>query len=281
MRKQKVFTVCALTTGSTLAPDFDSAAVCFASWHGRGNRMRLNTRTLGSRLLANCWESERKYAICCEIEARRQPPVRPTPMRLNRADLNEALLNHAHVRCRVRFKQKDCYSEAFAPAPPRLEDALAVRKSGDSRLSHWFRINRSRVSSEDHLNGRLRAATFVSVSKSGLEYGGVTEAWNVVERWRRRGPVFRLNTHPLNGRYLTDANITEERACFELRIETGDSRVRHPEPLRLGCMALNRSGPRRSRPDLIWRFRQKDDRTSVSAGFTAAANHCQATQWPV
>ena len=279
-RKQKVFHVCSQTSCTTLSPHFDSAAVCFASWHGRGHRMRLNTRSLGSRLLANCWESERKSAICCEIEARRQPPVRPAPMRLNRAELGEALLNHAHVRCRVRFKQKDFYGEAFAPALPRLEDSLAARKSGDSRLSHWLRTNRSRVSGEDRLNGKHRAGTFLSVCKSGLVRGGVTEAWDVVERWRRRGPVFSLNAHPLNGRSLTDANVTEERASFELRVET-DASLARPEPFRLGHGSLNRSGPRYARPDLIWRFRQKDCSTALSAGFTAAVNHVRATQWPV
>jgi phage tail-like protein len=40
-RKQRVFNACAVTTSSTLSPDFDHAAVCFASWHGRGDRMRL------------------------------------------------------------------------------------------------------------------------------------------------------------------------------------------------------------------------------------------------
>jgi phage tail-like protein len=279
-RKQKVFHVCSQTSCTTLSPDFDLAAVCFASWHGRGHRMRLNTRSLGRRLLANCWESERKSAICCEIEARRQPPVQPVPMRLNRADLNEALLNHAHIRCRVRFKQKDFYGEAFAPALPRLEDTLTARKSGDSRLSHWLRTNRSRVSGEDHLNGKNRAGTFLSVCKSGLVRGGVTEAWDVVERWRRRGPVFSLNAHPLNGRSLTDANVTEERASFELRIETDASRV-CPEPFRLGHGSLNRSGPRSARPDLIWLFRQKDHLSALSVGFTAAVNHVRATQWPV
>jgi len=301
-RKQKAFSYLQLNSGTTLWPDYDYASVCFASWHGRGDRMRLNRKALNSRMLTNCWESERKYGVCCEVQARRQPPERPVPMILNRSDLGAALLNHANIPCRVRFKQKDYYGESAPLGLDTAADGRTVRRSGDSRLSRWFRVNRSRVSGGDRLTGKFKASMFFSACFADSQWGEVTEAWDVVDRWRRHGPAFTLNANALNTRYLTDANLTEERASFELRVDTGAPRRRRTQPLRLnqrhlnhtglrlsvnrshpmrlGRMALNQSGPRLARPDLVWRFRQKDEQAPVSAGFDAAANHLRVTRWP-
>jgi len=279
-RKQKAFGVFALTTGSTLTTDFDDAAVCLATWHGRGDRMRLNRKMLNSRMLANCWESERKSAICCEIQARRRPSRQPVPMILNRGDLGASLLNHANIPCRVRFKQKDYCDETVPLGLGMAADRRSIQRAGDSRLSRWFRTNRSRVSSGDHLTGKFKASMFLLACFADSQWGEVTEAWDVVDRWRRCGPIFTLNANALNSSYLTDANITEERASFELRIDTGAPRQRRTQtlrlnqrdlnqtglrlsiqrshPLRLGRMALNQSGLRLSHPNLVWRFRQRD-----------------------
>lgn len=278
-RKQKVFSVFEMTSGSTLMPDFDYASTCLASWHGRGDRMRLGRKALNTRMLANCWESERKFAKCCEVQARRRPPRPLTPLRLNRGDLNETLLNRSNIECRVRFMQKDYYGETPGLDVSSVERGVSVTRSSDSRLSRWFRLGRSRVSGQDHLTGKFKAAMFICFGQVDVQWGGVTEAWNLVDRWRRRGLAFSLNANSLNTRYLTDANITEERASFELRVQTPSNRpriatlrlnnrelnqsglrlsVQRTHPLRLGRMALNQSGPRLSRPNLIWRFRQKD-----------------------
>ena len=103
-----------LTTWAAAETDFDEAYVRLASWHGRGDRMRLNQSGLGKKMLANCWESERKYAITCQVQARRLPPKRVAPMILNREDLCEARLNTAYRPCRVEFKKRDYYAEVDA-----------------------------------------------------------------------------------------------------------------------------------------------------------------------
>ena len=108
----------------------------------------------------------------------------------------------------------------------------------------------------------------------------VTEAFDLVNRWRRRGPVFLLNRNALGARSLTDANITEERASFELSVNTGLDLRRMTRPLRLSCAALNQAGPRWAEPDLRWRYRQKDLIAMESACFEAAANQLRITQWP-
>ena len=51
-----------MTCGSTLDPEIERADVCLERWHGRGDRMRLNTKRLGEKRLQNVWVSERKFA---------------------------------------------------------------------------------------------------------------------------------------------------------------------------------------------------------------------------
>jgi len=208
--------------------------------------MHLNRKTLNSRMLPNCWESERKYGVCCEVQARRQPPERPIPMILNRSDLGTALLNHANIPCRVRFKQKDYYGDSAPLGLDTAADGRTVRRSGHSHLSRWFRVNRSRVSGGNRLTGKFKASMFFSACFADAQWGEVTEAWDVVDRWQRRGPAFTLNENALNSCYLTAANITEERASFELRVDTGAPRRRRTQPLRLNQRHLNHTGLRLS-----------------------------------
>lgn len=196
---------------------------------------------LNTRMLANCWESERKFAVCCEIQARRRPPVLPTPMRLNTEELNEALLNHANIQCRIRFRQKDCYGET-----PRLDalfagDRKTVRKSGDALLGRWFRAGRSRLGGGDHLNGRFKAATFVAACKLGLQWAETREAFDIVNRWRMYGPRFRLGRDALNARLLTNPSLNEDVASFELDVDTGYPRRARTETMRLGGRRLNQT----------------------------------------
>ena len=130
----------------------------------------------------------------------------------------------------------------------------------------------------------------------------VTEAYDIVDRWRRRGTAFQLNQTAMSRRRLTDASLTEERASFELTVDTGYPRRRGAEPLRLGSrrlnhaglrlsvqrthplrlgrMALNQSGPRLAQPELRWRYRQKDLISAEPFGFESAANQFLITQWP-
>jgi phage tail-like protein len=119
-RKQKTWGVLELHTGVTLDPEIERADVCLERWHGRGNRMRLNTRRLGVKRLQNVWVSERKFAGCCKIETRKRPPVPPVFMRLAAPNLNGARLNNAEVACRIRFRQVDFYSELAQELPASL-----------------------------------------------------------------------------------------------------------------------------------------------------------------
>ena len=114
--------------------------------------------------------------------------------------------------------------------------------------------------------------------------------------------MFRLNANALNNRYLSDANLTGERAALEVYVDTGDHRccrietlklngrplnttglrlsVDRTRPMRINRMQVNQAGFRRSQPSYRWLFRQQDLLTENQAGFEAAANNYRVTQWP-
>jgi hypothetical protein len=130
----------------------------------------------------------------------------------------------------------------------------------------------------------------------------VTAAADLLNRWPHRSPVFRLNANTLNNRYLTDANLTGERATLEVYVDTGDLKrhrvqtlklngrllntaglrlsVDRTRPMRINRMRVNQAGFRRPQPSYRWLFHQRDLHTENKAGFEAAANKYRVTQWP-
>ena len=291
-----------LTTGVTLDPEIDRADVCLERWHGRGDRMRLNTKRLGEKRLQNVWVSERKFAGCCKIETRKRPPVPPVFMRLTGQHLNGARLGFSEVACRIRFRQVDFYSDLTMANPSVQGERQEARIGNEAQIRSWFELSRSRLGSSEKLGSKARGRILQLVCTAQSMWSEVTEAYDIVDRWRRRATAFQLNQTAVGRRRLTDASLTEERASFELTIDTGFPRRRGAEPLRLGCrrlnhaglrlsvqrahplrlgrMALNQSGPRLAQPELRWRFRQRDLIDSAQAGFEAAANQFLITQWP-
>jgi hypothetical protein len=89
----------------------------------------------------------------------------------------------------------------------------------------------------------------------------VTAAADLLNRWPHRSPVFRLNANTLNNRYLTDANLTGERATLEVYVDTGDLKRHRVQTLKLNGRLLNTAGLRlsvdRTRPMRI-------NRTSIT-----------------
>jgi hypothetical protein len=94
-RKNKTWGLWRITDGTTLLQDIERAAVCLSRWHGCTPRFRLNSVPLNSDRLPNLWISERKYAVCCEIDTE-PPPHSTTPVvRLAGQDLNRSRLNRS------------------------------------------------------------------------------------------------------------------------------------------------------------------------------------------
>ncbi|HOZ46570.1 MAG TPA: phage tail protein [Candidatus Hydrogenedentes bacterium] len=285
--KRKVWSFLVPSSTAALLSDFDYAATCFMSWHGRGDRMRLNRKALNSRMLANTWESERKFGVCCEIEARRRPDVPRPVVRLNQAAISGALLNHSDVPCRIRFRQKDCYGETPLLAPAPADERWDVARFSNVRLGYFLRPNRSRLGGPDRLNGAFRAGMWIATLMTDTEWAAeATEAGDLVQRWRMYGARFRLNGKRLNQGLLTNSNVNEDVASFELDVDTGAPRRVRPDnlrlnqrrplnrtglhlcvartwPMRLGHAPLNEAGFRESRKAFRWRFHQQDFRAET------------------
>jgi len=273
--KRKTWSFLVHSSAAALSTDFDAAATCFISWHGRGDRMRLNTKALNTRMLANTWESERKFGICCEIQARRQPAIPRPTLRLNEAPIGGALLNHAKAPCRIRFRQNDYYGETPLLAPACAGERWDMTRYSIVRPGHFLRPNRSRLGGPDRLNGAFATSSLFTQYLVTDIWAEVEEAWDVVERWRANAPAFTLNASQLNTGAFSDATQTAAVAAFELRVDTGIPRRRRVQPLslnrhqlnrtalrlsverhhplRLGRMALNQAGLHRARRDIVWR----------------------------
>lgn len=285
--KRKMWSFLIHSSATTLLSDFDYAATCFMSWHGRGDRMRLNRKALNTRMLANTWESERKFAVCCEIEARRQPAIPRPTARLNESPIGASVLNHANVPCRIRFRQKDCYGETPLLAPACAGERVDVSRLSSVRLGYFLRPNRSRLGGPDRLNGAFKAGMWIATLMVDTEWAAeATEAHDLVQRWRMYGARFRLNGKRLNHGLLTNSIINEDVASFELDVDTGAPRRLRPDnlrlnrrrplnhtglhlcvartrPMRLGHAPLNESGFRESRKPFRWRFHQQDFRAET------------------
>ncbi len=285
--KRRMWSFLVHSTATTLSSDFDYAATCFMSWHGRGDRMRLNTKALNTRMLANTWESERKFGVCCDIETRRQPNIPSRTVRLNDTPIGDALLNRAKAPCRIRFRQKDYYGETPLLAPPCAQKRWDLTRFSTVRPGYFLRTNRSRIGGPDRLNGAFMAGAWISTVMVDSKWAAEpTEAHNLVQRWRMYGARFRLNNKRLNHGLITNSNINADVASFELDVDTGAPRRLRPDnlrlncrrplnhtglhlcvartrPLRLGNAPLNASGFRQSRKPFRWRFHQEDFRTET------------------
>ena len=161
-----------------------------------------------------------------------------------------------------------------------------------------FQLGRARLNEGLDLTG---ISNLLLASTAGCD-ADVTLAVDRIDRWRRRGPVFRLNANTLNTRYLSNANLTGERASLEVYVDTGSLQRHRVETMKLGAsplnttglrlsvdrtrpmrvsrMRLNQAGFRWSRPSYRWLFRQQDLHAPTQAGFETATNNYRATQWP-
>ena len=144
-----------------------------------------------------------------------------------------------------------------------------------------FQLGRARLNGDRRCSmptGQANAKSLFTVS-AGCN-ADVTAAADLLNRWPHRSPVFRLNANALNNRYLSDANLTGERAALEVYVDTGDLRghrietlkldgrplnttglrlsVDRTRPMRINRMRVNQAGFRRSRPSYRWLFRQQD-----------------------
>jgi len=294
-RKNKTWGWWRITDGTTLLQDVERAAVCISRWHGRTPRFRLNSVPLNTDKLPNLWVSERRLAICCDVDTRREIETGVPYIRFAGENLNRSRLNQSGLPCRIKFRQKDMLSESGMSPAVVMADGRIHQYGKRSRLSHWFRVNHSQLGGMDKVSGAAVGRHLFITAYADADWAEVSGAWDIVDRWRARRPGFNLNNRPLNLGELTDAYVSEARASFELKVDTGYPRRRRVEtfllnnkrlnhsglglsvdrtrPMRLGLMPLNGAGFRVLEQPLHWRFRQKDEHAYLVQPMEAWAEH--------
>jgi len=288
--------------GTSITQEIDSAAVCLFRWHGRTPCFRLNTIPLNSKRLAHLWITERKFAVCCQVDTKR-PPETPVPViRMAGQDLNTSRLNRSKAACRIKFRQRDVFSEALAQEAQVEANGRVHVYQERANLSSWFRLGHSELNGLDRVSGAWVGRHQLITALAVFKWAEVREAHDVVDRWRARRAGFSLNNRVLNTTELTDAYVTAARASFELDVDTEFGRRRRikplclntsdlnqtslrltvdrTDPMRLGTMKLNRAGFRVVEKHFRWRFRQHDDHAKAQATVEQAANLYTVTQWP-
>lgn len=271
-RKNKSWGGWHITNSTTLMQDVEQAGTCITRWLGRVPQMRLNITSLGQKRLSDLHIDSRKFGLCCEIATR--APVAGTAVKLAGQELNQARLSAAKSSCQIRFRQHDLYLESVQEAAEIQADGRSLTYADRLRMSQAFTANHSALG-QTRLGRANIIKPFFLVSYAESHWSEVQEAFDLVDRWRSREPGFGLNSKPLNST-LTDANLTDARASFEIRVNTGfpcqhrveplslgQARLNHTglhlsmdrtRPMRIGFMPLNGAGLRQSNPDIRWRI---------------------------
>jgi hypothetical protein len=221
---------------------------------------------------------------------------------LGEGHLNRKPLTHGKTELRYCFRQKDFFFDNQTEPAQQADAKYDLRLPLETRQRLCFQLGRARLNNGLDLTANQGGISNVLLAATAGCDADITEAVNLIDRWRRRGPVFRLNANTLNTRYLSNANLTGERASLEVYVDTGSLQrhrvetmklgsnplnttglrlsVDRTRPMRISRMRLNQPGLRRSRSSYRWLFRQQDLHAQAQAGFEAATNHYRATQWP-
>ena len=303
--KQRIYNYLQLTTTVEMVPEIDQAANTVSRFHGRQNRMRLNHRELNERRLVNTSIREDRLSFCNPIYTGRDylPDIVQSGFNLSADHLNRRRLSFADAETLYCFRQKDLFSVLQAENSEVLQNRQTFGFNIETRNRKCFQLGRSPLNGNVVINAIQGGhSSALLVAAAGCK-AGVTEATDLINRWRRRGPVFKLNANVLNNRYLSNANLTGERASLEVYVDTGSLQrprivplslnqralnttslrlsVDRTSPLRIGRMKLNQAGFRFTEPSYRWLFRQQDFSDSQEASTESAVNKYQVTQWPV
>ncbi len=302
--KQRVREFMQLTSTVEMSPEIEQAVIKVARFHGRQDRMRLNLRMLNDRRLPNTSSGEDRLSFCTPVYTGRdyQEEVLLSRFGLGNDRLNGHALPFADAALRYCFRQKDFFFQSQTEPAESAAGKHNVDHYAEARGRNCFQLGRARLNGDVVLDAiRAGKSKIVFTVAAGCS-ADVTAAVDLLNRWPNRSPVFRLNANALNNRYLTDANLTGERAALEVYVDTGDHRgcrietlklngsplnitglrlsVDRTRPMRINRMRVNQAGFCRSQPSYRWLFRQQDLLTEYQAGFEAAVNNYRVTQWP-
>jgi phage tail-like protein len=302
--KQRVREFMQLTSTVEMSSEIEQAVVKVARFHGRQDCMRLNLRMLNDRRLSNTSVREDRVSFCTPIYTGRdyQQEVLQSRFGLSNDRLNGHALPFADAALRYCLRQKDFFFQSQTEPAESAAGKHNVDHYAEARGRRCFQLGRARLNGDVVLDAIRAGKCKILFTVSAGCRADVTTAADLLNRWPHRSPVFRLNANALNNRYLSDANLTGERAELEIYVDTGYHRgsrietlklngrplnttglrlsVDRTRPMRINRMRVNQAGFRRSRPSYRWLFRQQDLHTDNQAGFEAAANNYRVTQWP-
>jgi phage tail-like protein len=302
--KQRVREFMQLTSTVEMLPQIEQAAIKVARFHGRQDRMRLNSRMLNDRRLPNTSSREELVSFCTPIYTGPdyQQEVLQSRFGLGNDPLNRHALPLADAALRFCFRQKDFFFQSQTEPAESAAGKHNVDHYAEARGRRCFQLGQAKLNSDVTLDAIRAGKCKILFTVSAGCRADVTAAADLLNRWPHRSPVFRLNANALNNRYLTDANLTGERAALEVYVDTGDHRgcrietlklngrplnttglrlsVDRTRPMRINRMRVNQAGFRRLQPSYRWLFRQQDLLTENQAGFEAAVNNYRVTQWP-
>jgi phage tail-like protein len=303
--KQRVYDYIQLTSTVEMCPEIDRAANKVSRFQGRQNSLRLNQKTLNQVKTPHVSIREDQLSFCNPIYTGREysSDIIESGFHLSADNLNHRRLSFADAERLYCFRQKDLFTVLKAENSEARQNRQTFGLNTETRNRQCFQLGRSPLNGNVVINAIQGGhSCALLVAAVGCK-AGVTEASTLINRWRRRGPVFKLNANDLNNRALTNANLTGERASLEVYMDTGSLQrsrvvplnlnkralnttslrfsVDRTRPLRIGRMKLNQAGFRFTEPSHRWLFRQQDLIDAQEAAVESATNQYTVTQWPI
>lgn len=301
--KQQAFNVQQLTSTVEMVPEIDRAANKVSRFHGRQDRLRLNSKRLNREKTPNLSIREDRLSFCNSVYTGRDylSDIIEAGFLLSGNHLNQRRLPFSETEVRYCFRQKDIFSVLQSEAPLALPIRQTVGIHQETRAQSRFKLGQSPLNGEILINSMI-PCTAVRLVASVAGQAEVTEATDLLNRWCPRKTSFGLNAHTLNSRSLSNVRLTEERATLEVYSSSDFHRARvspmnlnrralnttalrlsvdRSRPLKVGRAKLNQAGFRRTEPGYRWLFRQLDLNNEQTAPIESAANQFTVTQWPV
>ncbi|MDF7806205.1 phage tail protein [Pontiellaceae bacterium B12219] len=300
--KQQVFNVLQLTSTVEMAPEIDRAANKVSRFHGRQDRLRLNAKRLNRVKTPNLSVREDRLSFCNPIYTGRnyRTDIAEAGFRLSENYLNQRKIPFAEAEVRYCFRQKDIFSVLQAESSLVLSNQQVLEIRCEANAQPRFKLGQSPLNREILINSMVTGTGIRLIATVACQ-GEVTEATDLLNRWCSRKPSFGLNANTLNGRRLSNVNLTEERATLEVYTNTDFNRARvspmslnqralnttalrlsvdRSRPLKVSRAKLNQSGFRRTEPGYRWLFRQRDLNDEHTASVESATNQYTVTKWP-
>lgn len=166
--------------------------------------MRLNHKALNDWRLPYTRVGEDRVSFCTPIYTGRdfEGDVLESGFGLGESHLNRKPLTHGETALRYCFRQKDFFFDTQAEPVERAEASTTCAclwnpgtASVSSLAAPELNEGLDLTANQGGISNLLLAST------AGCD-ADVTLAVDRIDRWRRRGPVFRLNANTLNTRYL-------------------------------------------------------------------------------